>query len=641
MRIKKLALRNFKGIRSFETDFNDVTHIFGANGTGKTTLVDAYTWLLFDKDSSNRANFNVKTLDENNEPIHNLEHEVFAIIQNKNHEITLRKVLVEKWVKKRGSSEPEFSGHETEYFINDVPKKKSEYQDFINSIVSEDVFKLLSNPSYFASLPWQKQREMLFTIAGDVSDVIIASGNTKYENLLATIAQKQTSIIDYNKELSNKIRKLKGELETIPARLDEVDRDKPDVENWDDLNNQIDALKSELEGLNGSIDGMKKNIMADNDKINALRVTLNRLEGEKSRAIDVARSEALKERDIAIKNKQVIQDQISELSNSLIAMKKDSERLAKEKEAKEEQIVKLRERWFKENESLPSFDIATCCPTCKRDFEPEKINEERQLAMERFNANKADRLAIINKEGLTLKEDLALLIKQIEEKQTSIKEGDSGLSQLLKSRDTFIIPQIPDFAVSGDFDSEISKVKDEIRLLGEKTSNIDGSLESRRSQILNEIRTLEIKLNNKVLIEKAEKRKSELVEIEKTISQEIADCEKIQDTITSFTKDKILQIESKVNGLFKVVKFKLFNQQINGGESETCEVLVNGVPWSDLNTAMKINAGIDIINALSEHFNISAPVWIDNRESVINLIDTGAQIINLYVSKEDSCLRIA
>ena len=125
------------------------------------------------------------------------------------------------------------------------------------------------------------------------------------------------------------------------------------------------------------------------------------------------------------------------------------------------------------------------------------------------------------------------------------------------------------------------------------------------------------------------------------MAQEIANIEKTQYTIENFIKLKVDTIENRINEKFSLVKFKLFEDQINGGQVETCEALVNGVPFSSLNTASKINAGIDIINTLCEFYNVSAPIFIDNRESVVKLLDSNSQIINLIVSESDKKLRIS
>ena len=142
------------------------------------------------------------------------------------------------------------------------------------------------------------------------------------------------------------------------------------------------------------------------------------------------------------------------------------------------------------------------------------------------------------------------------------------------------------------------------------------------------------------MIANANKRIEQLSKEESELAQSIADMEREMFTIEAFEKEKSTRIEASVNDKFQMVNFKLFETQINGGEVPTCKALINGVPFSDANTASKINAGLDIINTLCEHYQVNAPIFIDNRESVIELLDTQSQVINLIVSEGDTKLRV-
>ncbi|MFA5528414.1 MAG: ATP-binding protein, partial [Peptostreptococcales bacterium] len=160
--LAKLELLNFKGIKEKTIGFGKETNIYGRNETGKTTIFDSFTWLLFGKDSTNRSDFNIKTLDKNGEFIHGLDHQVTGILLVDGKEVILRRLLKENWVKKRGSAEAIFSGNTTEYFINEEPKKEKEYKEYINSLIDENVFKLLTNPMHFnVNTSWQDRRKIL------------------------------------------------------------------------------------------------------------------------------------------------------------------------------------------------------------------------------------------------------------------------------------------------------------------------------------------------------------------------------------------------------------------------------------------------------------------------------------------------
>src|SRR5690606_2110005 len=184
----------FKGIRNFElnTQEKDV-NVFGDNAAGKTTLADAFMWLLFDKDSSNRKDFQIKTLKPDGEPEHGLEHIVEAILELEDRQqIALKKVFQEKWQKKRGSATAEFTGHTTNHFVDGVPVQKKEYDARIAEIADENIFRLLTDPRYFNEvLHWTDRRKLLLEVCGDVSDEEVISSQ-KALNALKDILGNRT-----------------------------------------------------------------------------------------------------------------------------------------------------------------------------------------------------------------------------------------------------------------------------------------------------------------------------------------------------------------------------------------------------------------------------------------------------------------
>jgi hypothetical protein len=141
--------------------------------------------------------------------------------------------------------------------------------------------------------------------------------------------------------------------------------------------------------------------------------------------------------------------------------------------------------------------------------------------------------------------------------------------------------------------------------------------------------------------EQGEKRIEELKAEEKKLSKEFEELERQLFLIESFTKRKVSLLNERINSRFKIVRFKLFNELMNGGIEDCCEITVSGVPYGGgLNSAARMQAGCEIISVLQEHYHIAPVMWIDNRESVTEIPPMNCQVVSLYVSPEDKALRV-
>ena len=154
-----------------------------------------------------------------------------------------------------------------------------------------------------------------------------------------------------------------------------------------------------------------------------------------------------------------------------------------------------------------------------------------------------------------------------------------------------------------------------------------------KKALQSDIYALKERLDKRKLIERTQQRINELQSQLSTMQQQVADFEQIEATILDFMKSKVALVDKRINSAFSYVQFRMFDTQVDGTEFDTCECMVDGTPYSDLNTAAKMNAGIDIINAICRAKGVTAPIWLDNRESVCNLIPCKSQIINLFVER--------
>jgi exonuclease SbcC len=651
IRLKKLTLTNFKGIRSFSVIFNDITNIFGANTSGKTTLKDAFLWLFFGKDSSDRKDFEIKTLDEHNNPYHNLDHEVEAVIDLDGEEIIIRRSMREKWTKKRGSSTAEFTGHETAFFWNDVPMKEGEYQGKVSSVFNENIFKLITNTDYFNGLKWQERRGVLMQIAGVIDngeilkDLCKKDGPDRYEDLIYALGQKK-SVDEFKKEISAKKKKIKDELEMLPARIDEANRSLPEEKDFSAIEKMIVEASADLQTTEAFLSNKSQaakdhqnKMLTKQKEVGDHRQRLQQIEFEQKNKIQQSKQT----RDQAIIGK----------NNELRAKQNEKDRLLVNYNAdvkRKEGLVLVKDDLAKKwesinNESLVFNESDFHCPACRRAFEAGTIDSKKLELTNNFNADKARRLKDVTDRGTKTKEDIAVIDANLE----NIKQQGTLLASeiSLLQGDLQILTQ-ENIRLSADeetsvkeaiaTDTEHKGILEMIRLLEEEINtpfpeDDNTELISRKRAIQMNIDEWRKELSGKDQRNKILARITELKEQEANMAQELATLEGVEFSIEQFVKAKMDTLESRINGRFKLVQFKMFEEQINGGRIEACTTLIKGVPYSDANTAAKVQAGLDIINTLSDHYGVYGPVWVDNRESVTWLPETKSQLINLIVSE--------
>lgn len=664
--IKKMSLLNFKGIKNLTLDFDANTNIYGDNGTGKTTIFDAFTWLLFGKNSEDKKDFEIKTLDSQNNVIPKIDHEVYAELGVDGDVISIKRVFREKWVKTKGALEAEFSGNETLYYWNEVPLSQKEFQNKVSEIMDESIFKLITSPLAFnENLKWQERRSVLVKIAGEISDEELAKGNFDYLELLSQLTNK--TLDEYKKQIAATIKKSKDDIKLIPTRIDEVERSKPESVDENFINEivyqkekEIVKIDNQLLDKSAAYDEVIKNRNANQDEIFKLKSQLNSIRfdiTEKIKLEQKSENSVLEEIRAKINTKD--QDELIPAQQKINRLKSEKEELQATIDSLDVRINNKRNEWNSENSKQFIFSKESAvCPCCNRAFDSSEVEDKKNSLLANFNSEKQKKLNSIYEEGISLSGKKTSAEKELSELNSKIQIGEDYIkkvsgeisslrSDLLLEKDrnsdkptleSVVIKKLSE-------NKEYSELLSEISLLENKTFDIpennNQDLKLRKSELQTEIQDLKSSLHSNELIANANKRIADLQNEESRLAQEIANIEKTQYTIENFIKLKVDTIENRINEKFSFVKFKLFEDQINGGQVETCEALVNGVPFSSLNTASKINAGIDIINTLCEFYNVSAPIFIDNRESVVKLLDSNSQIINLIVSESDKKLRVS
>ena len=545
-------------------------------------------------------------------------------------------------MKPRGTTEETLTNHITEFYVNDVKMgTKREYDAEISSIIPEDLFRMVTNPFYFTSLKPDVQKSMLLEMAGNVTDDEVAQIKPEYLDLLAQLSGR--SLAQFAKEIAAKKRACKDELAVIPSQIDTANRLKPEAEDWVALNAELTEKKQRVSDIDSQI--------SDKSKIN---------EQEYSRKAGIQKQ--IGEKKIAIANREnAIRTQanhgaheadtkIRELEYKLRTQEADLQRKRSTISSIEATITSLdnelntlRGQYRTINaEQIQYPDGAFVCPTCKRPLEVEDIEAKQMELQANFNQSKADRLRRNKDQGMAKakqKEQQQIQLENILSEIAALEQQITTTKGLIE-QERANRPEAPDVNLLISSDHEIIDLRNEITELENQLTvdvkPVDTSELYQAKSLLNDnIQELYKSLAKREQIERAEREIEALEEKRIQNNQRLADLEKWEYTALSFQKDKDAKLLERINGMFNLVSFSFIDEQLNGGEKLTCVCTVNGTPYPDVNTAGKLNAGLDIINAICKSKGVSAPIWIDNRESVNEIIPTLSQVINLVVSTEE------
>lgn len=653
--LEALTLHNFKGIKDLSLTFNPGENfIHGANGTGKTTIFDAFNWLLFGKNSFNQTVFEVKTIDKKtNKVIHKLSHEVEGVLRFDERTITLKKSLSEKWTKKRGAAVEELTGHETKYFIDGVPKSANEFKLAVDLIIQEAISRTITDPMYFNTVvPWKERREILFKLANVKSDqeLCFMNPDMKTAEAISKILNSGKTIEDEKKRIAIEKKRLNDQIEEIPSRIDELQRSKAELEPLEigafERRNEnilkINARKNELQDqlTSGAVD-----VSNERKELNELNVQLNEYE---SKLQDLIRFESSRQNQARAnwnEEKRSIEEKINELNRIISRKKTLLEEHLQYISALECNLADLRSLHEKELSRVYQSNIESVCPCCKRPEDPSKIEELNNEAKRQFEEQKAKRLNDIVTEGKQTKD----IIEASGDKRKNIQDEIENLSLQLTSEESKLeqLGVEPEIQIVLSVDSDEYRITEAaIQTTKQRIQDVQEQIKQKLSEnneeakqlIKDEIGKEELKLQelNRIVlkVESNQKTNARIEELQanlKNLNQEKSNLEQTEIQIENFVRWKIEKVEDLINDSFEFCKFKLFEEQLNGGFAEACVCTIDGVPFNDLNTATKYKAGLDVIKTLQKWFNVSAPIFIDGRESITELQNMDSQLINLIV----------
>lgn len=655
MRLHTLTLSNFQGTKSLSMNFEGLSaSVYGANGVGKTTLANAVCWLLTGKDSENTKGYTPKTNDDVGGEVHNLEHTAEAVfVMESGERITLKKVFREIWKKKRGRATSEFSGNTTDYYINGVVQKEKEYSQFIlNTMGGEEHLKMLTMPRYFVSdLDWKKRRALLSEIFGNITDDEVIAGYPEELDALRSFltipgtADQRYSVEEYKKIATSQKRDLNRRLDMLPALIDEATRAIPvgvDSLEEDDIRKEMAEVNEHLSRLRTQQQNVTIDVVAQqlSDATMSARsalaqARLDHMEGENNR-LSGKRNEAAQ-----------LQQQLFSRRASLGTL--DSE--IRQYQFENEQIKAKREKLLKEWNDVyaEKWDVASeTCPTCGQKLPAEKVEQLRGD----FNQRKSNRLAAITKEGqtcsATVLSETQAKIDDLMERRTSCNAEIQAEQAKLEELQASIV--VTPFENTELFAKLNKRIEECVQAEANHRSNAsphqnNADLSRRIDEWTQRFETLNRQLGDISTATNQRARIKQLEQEEKTVSAEYERVEQGVYLCEEFIRCQTKMVDEMINHQFKTIRFKLFEEQVDGGLRECCEVLIPSdagamVPYSSANAAAKINAGLEVIDVLGEHFGVSVPVLLDGGESVSHPLKIKAQVIRFVVSDNDKQLRL-
>lgn len=638
LKINELRLINFKGISDLTIKFSDFTTISGQNATGKSTVQDAFSWLLFGKNSLDQSDFGIKTFDPSGKVIEKIEHEVTGLLTADGVPLKLTRILREKWSKSSGSDEVSFKGNETIYFINEVPKLANEYQAYISSLIPADTFKLLTNPFYFNSLHWEKRRQMLISISGVQTDEEILSPDSAFTELLSIMRTQQKTIEDLKKEYAAKKINLKKALDLIPARLDENNRDTP-------VNVDFVAIEEEIKLRNIAIAGLEK-IISDvssevenlTNKRSELLIKKNNLHQQISRIEDQTENELSK---LAQKNNYAIEVEQINIKNIEASFKNIDININSKKdkiETLQKELDDHKKSWSELNAMSFEWSDDTC-PACGQSLPQDQLSERKATAFDSFTKRKVSQMNGIVNNANQLKEQISNYQTQLTNSTTESEKYRLKVNEhknnILTLEASIQIPPTLEEKLSSNIEYlDLLKTFNAIEIPELVVPDVS-AIRAKTSIINLQINELSVKLSARETISSLRTRRETLLKEQKEFAQQLANLEKIEFIIEKAISKRISIVETEINKQFPTVRFRMFTKNVLTTDP-SCDCLIAGVPFPDANRAAQINAGIEIINTFSDIHLFDAPIFVDNAESVNHLTKTTSQLIRLVVSNENN-----
>lgn len=632
--LKSLDLVHFKCFNVLHLDFHEgVNSLFGANAAGKTSVYDALTWLLFDKDSTGHSRPAIKPTGA---PAGTMP-EVTAILEVDGEPIKLRKVLREKWEKPRGSSIERYAGDTRDYYIDDVPLAENEYKRRIAELIDEQQFKLLTDVwAVTSKMHWKDRRTLLAEICGLPEDKQLLATAPQFAELTEKVGRR--TVDEYKSVLMKQRKDMNANLNTLPVRVDECSRMVSELESLDfaAARAESDRLQAERERVQGELVNLANNTLVAQarNELGALQNQLRELEAENNAHLASQRVP--------------VEDETPVLTAALDRAKREADRLtrtiAQERDLVlngETRLDDYRARWRAIDAEVFTDEH---CPTCGQVFPAERLAESRAA----FAEHQKQRKDALLEDSKMVKQGIAAAKDRLLTAETALKTAQDELQKAQIALDSYtppveVVPEnLPDYdRRKGAILTLIADADKRIDRLSSDTEQERRRLEADLAAVTAEKLTHDAVLAKEQTLADTRRRIAALQAEQRTAAAEMEQMDRLIAMCEEFTRYRVQAITESVNSRFRLTRWRLFTEQVNGGLADCCEPMdSNGTAFEGTNNAMKINIGMDIIDTLSEFYGVRVPLFVDNAESVTHLQPIGSQVVRLVVSEQDKELRI-
>lgn len=645
MKLLKLTLENFKGHGLRVVEFSPtVTRVYGANGTGKTSLFDSFCWMLWAKDSDDRTqsgnvSFYPFDPDKQGEVLHNVVVKVEAVVEIDGAQHVLCRTMQEKWTTPNGTELPRFTGNETKLYIDGLAVKANQFDAFVKENINPEMFKLTSNPWYFPTLHWKEQRRILMELVGDISNDDVLAADASLEPLRNELANRKPE--DCKKLWQQQQKAAVKDLEKTVLLINENRKHLPQIENEADVKAELEAQRLVL------MKPLEKAMQEKADILSGTAISKKQAEAKVLESkLDVIRAEQ-REKIAAVR--KPFDEQIAALeaeaktaAETVKPYRQTVVNLDNAIRENEEKLKVLQDSW----QAVDAEEFNDICPCCHRPYPPEQIADQRAA----FNRSKAERLEKIEADGNALfdkneenKAQRDAAMKEVQRLSKLDLEMPDKRSEIMKQREEAVqaLPPMENrqdwFEASEDLkriNHEIEELHIDVKL---KLMDAEKAIESAQKPVGDiDVRLAEIKAaeTTRALITDYTRQQQTLREQHDELALKLS-------LIKKFDEIKAVMTTEKVKAILPGMDFKLFNyNNTNEGYTETCELVKDGKPYANLSNGEKIAVGCELIAAISKHYGVSNPVWIDNAEATTKHLETNGQAILLRVSAADAELRI-